>query len=91
MIRSHIGSTQECGVVIKLERISHLLGWSFGLGSPIGLEDISFTPGPPLVHRIVFSQVALSRYVLALNENTNDRALSPTQKTDLINGRTSQA
>ena len=41
MIRSYIGSTQECGVVLNLERFSHLLGWSFGLGSPIGLEVLS--------------------------------------------------
>ena len=38
MILSHIGSTQECGVVLKLERFSHLSGRSFRLGSPIGLE-----------------------------------------------------
>ena len=41
LIRFHIGSTQECGVVLKLERLFHLLGWSFGLGSPIGLEALS--------------------------------------------------
>ena len=41
MIRSHIGSTQECGVVLKLERFSRLLGQSFGLGSSIGLEALS--------------------------------------------------
>ena len=41
IIRSHIGSIQECGVLLKLERFSHLLGQSFVLGSPIGLEDLS--------------------------------------------------
>ena len=41
MIRSHISSTQECGVVLKFERFSHLLGPSFGVGSPIRLEAIS--------------------------------------------------
>ena len=41
MIRSHIGSTQECGVVFKLERFSHLLGRPFGMGSLIGLEALS--------------------------------------------------
>ena len=41
MIRSHIGSTKECGVVLKLERFSHLSGQSFGLGSLIGLEALS--------------------------------------------------
>ena len=41
MIQSHIGYTQECGVVLKLERFSHLSGRSFGLGSPIGFEAIS--------------------------------------------------
>ena len=41
MIRSHISSTQECGVILKLERFSHLSGQSFGLGSLIGLEAIS--------------------------------------------------
>ena len=41
MIRSHVGFTQECGVVLKLERFSHLSGQSFGLGSPIGLEALS--------------------------------------------------
>ena len=35
MIRFHIGSTQECGVVLKLERFSHLSGWSFRLGFSI--------------------------------------------------------
>ena len=41
MIRSHIGSTQECGMILKLERLSHILGRSFGFGSPIGLEALS--------------------------------------------------
>ena len=41
MIRSHIGSTQECGVVLKLDGFSHLIGWSFGLGSSIRLEYLS--------------------------------------------------
>ena len=31
MIRSHIGSTRDCEVVLKLERFSHLLGRFFGL------------------------------------------------------------
>ena len=42
MIRSHIGSTQECGVVLKLERFSHLSGLSFGLGPLIRLKALSF-------------------------------------------------
>ena len=37
MIRSHIGSTRDCGMVLKIERFSHLSNRSFGLGSPIGL------------------------------------------------------
>ena len=41
MIRSHIGSTQKCGVVLKIKRFSHLASESFGLGSPIGLEVLS--------------------------------------------------
>ena len=41
MIRSHIGFTQECGVVLKLERFFHLLSRSFGLSSQIGLEALS--------------------------------------------------
>ena len=40
MIRSHIGSTQGCEVVLKLEGFSHLSGWSFGLGSLIGWVSI---------------------------------------------------
>ena len=46
MIRSHIGSTQECEVVLKLERFSHLSGWSFGLGSSIGLGYLSLVLEP---------------------------------------------
>ena len=41
MIRSYIGSTQECGVVLKFEIFFHLSGQFFGLGSPIGLEALS--------------------------------------------------
>ena len=41
IIRSHIGSTQDCGVVFKFERFFHLLGRSFGLDSLIGLEALS--------------------------------------------------
>ena len=41
MIQSHIGYTQECGVVLKLERFSHLSNRSFELGYPIGLESLS--------------------------------------------------
>ena len=41
MIRSHIGSTLECGVVLKLKRFSNLSSRSFGLGSPIRLEALS--------------------------------------------------
>ena len=41
MIRSYIGSTQKCGVVLKLERFSHLSARSFGLGSSIRLEALS--------------------------------------------------
>ena len=32
MILSHIGSTQECGVVLKLDEFSHIIRSSFGLG-----------------------------------------------------------
>ena len=38
LIRCHIGSTQECGVVLKLEMFSYLSIRYFRLGSPIGLE-----------------------------------------------------
>ena len=41
MIRSQVGSTRDCGVILKLERFSHLSVWSFGLGSFIGLEYLS--------------------------------------------------
>ena len=37
---------------------------------------LEFTLDPPLGHRVAFFQVALSQYVLALNESTNDKALS---------------
>ena len=40
MIRSHISSIQECGVILKLERFSHLSDWSFGLSYSIGLETL---------------------------------------------------
>ena len=40
MIQSHNGSIQECGVVLKLERFSHLSSQSLGLSSPIGLEAL---------------------------------------------------
>ena len=36
--RSHIGSTRNCGVVLKFERLSHLSNRSFGLDSSIRLE-----------------------------------------------------
>ena len=41
MIRSHIGFILESGMILKLERLSYLLGWSFGLGSSIRLEALS--------------------------------------------------
>ena len=34
-------STQECGVILKIERFSHLSNRSFGLNSPIELEALS--------------------------------------------------
>ena len=40
MIRSHIDSTQVCGVVLKLERFFHLSGQSFELGYSIGLKAL---------------------------------------------------
>ena len=43
MIRSHIGSTQKCGVVFKIEGFSYLLDRSFGLSSSIELETLSWT------------------------------------------------
>ena len=54
MIRSHIGSTQECGVVLKLERFSHLLGRSFGLSSPIEFEVLSTTYGLGGIQDFIF-------------------------------------
>ena len=41
IIRSHINSTQECGMVFKLKRFAHLSDQSFGLDSPIGFEALS--------------------------------------------------
>ena len=41
MIQSHIGSTWSCGVILKLERFSHLSDQSFGLGFPIELGYLS--------------------------------------------------
>ena len=40
MIRSHIDFTQECGVVLKLERFSYLSGRSFGLDSSTRLKAL---------------------------------------------------
>ena len=40
-VRSHIGSIRDCGVVLKVERFSHLLDRSFGLGSFIMLGYLS--------------------------------------------------
>ena len=40
MIRSHIDSTQECGVVLKLEKFSPISYRSFGLGSSIGFKAL---------------------------------------------------
>ena len=41
MIRFHISSIRNYGVVLKLERFSHLSDRSFGLGFPIGLRYLS--------------------------------------------------
>ena len=41
MIRSHIGSIQECKMTLKLDRLSHLSNQSFGLGYSIELEALS--------------------------------------------------
>ena len=41
MIRSHIDSTRNCGVEIKLEEFSHRSDRSFRLGSPIELRYLS--------------------------------------------------
>ena len=41
MIRSHIDYTRDYGVVLKLERLSHLSCWSFGLSSSIGFGCLS--------------------------------------------------
>ena len=41
MIRSYINSTQNCGVVLKLEMFSHLLDRSFGLSSFVGFGYLS--------------------------------------------------
>ena len=43
MIRSYIGSTQDRGVVLKIDGFSHLICQSFGLDSPIELEALSLT------------------------------------------------
>ena len=36
MIRSHIGSTRNCEVILKFKRFFYLSDRSFGLSSPIG-------------------------------------------------------
>ena len=41
---SRIGSTRNYGVVLKLERFFHPIGWSFGLGSHIELGYLSLLP-----------------------------------------------
>ena len=41
MIQFHIGFTQEYGVVLKFDGFSHLIGYSFGFGSSIGLGYLS--------------------------------------------------
>ena len=41
MILSYIDSTRNCEVIFKLEMFYHLLGWSFGLDSLIGLGYLS--------------------------------------------------
>ena len=41
MIRSHIDSKKICEVILKLKRLSNLLGQSFGLSSPIAFEYLS--------------------------------------------------
>ena len=41
LIRSYISSTRNCGVVVKLERFSHLAGQSFRFGSSISLGYLS--------------------------------------------------
>ena len=41
MIRFHIGSTEECEMIFKLERFFHLLDMSFELGSSIELKALS--------------------------------------------------
>ena len=41
MIQYHINSIRNYGVLLKLERFSHLSGLSFGFGTPIGLEYLS--------------------------------------------------
>ena len=51
MIRSYINSIRNCGMVLKLERFSHLSGRPFALGSPIGLGYLSLMIHRELVHR----------------------------------------
>ena len=41
---------------------------------------LAFTSNPSLRHQVALSQVALSRYVPALNESTNDRYSSPMEE-----------
>ena len=35
-------STRNCGVVLKIERFSHLLDRSFGFDSPVGLGSYNW-------------------------------------------------
>ena len=61
MIRSHISSTQECGMVLKFERFSHLLGRSFGVGSPIGLEVLS---EGHVQNMLIFKKIKYGKYYI---------------------------
>ena len=41
MIHSQIGSTRDCGMILKLEKFSHLSSRSFGLSFPIRFGYLS--------------------------------------------------
>ena len=63
MIGSHIGSTKNCGMVLKFERLSYLLlsRWSFGFGSPIRL-------GVPIIGAFIESRLVTEKGYLVSQE-----------------------
>ena len=103
MIRSHIGSTQEWEVVLEFERFSHLFGWYFGLGSPIGLDLIISYPlrnqmsadnihsGLLMLWLEFTPNPPLGHRVIIFLVEPEAQSENLTQNTGLIGGRTSQA